>query len=104
MKTAREKELKYKKDTVEKVVFMYCRRKHDSRKKKLCNDCSDLLQYAHKRAEHCPHIEKGVACRKCQTPCYKPDMKNKMRTIMSWGGPRMILRHPIAAIRYIMKS
>lgn len=99
-----QKELKHKKDTVSKVVFLYCRKNHLSPKGELCEDCKALLTYAHKRADHCPHIEKGTACRKCKTPCYSPDMKEKMRIVMGWGGPRMMLYHPVVAIRYLIKG
>ncbi|MCL2855645.1 MAG: nitrous oxide-stimulated promoter family protein [Defluviitaleaceae bacterium] len=98
-----QKELKWKKETVKKMVFMYCRKNHATPRGLLCGDCKALLTYANARADHCTRIEEGTPCRKCPKPCYKPDMKEKMRNVMRWAGPRMLLRHPITAIRYISK-
>ncbi|MDR2707504.1 MAG: nitrous oxide-stimulated promoter family protein [Nitrososphaerota archaeon] len=33
--------------------------------------------------------------------CYKPDMKLQARKIMSYSGPRLLLRHPILALHHL---
>ena len=34
--------------------------------------------------------------------CYKPDMRQKVRQVMRYAGPRMMLRHPILAVRHML--
>ena len=36
--------------------------------------------------------------------CYKPDMKEKMREVMRYAGPRMMWYHPIAAIKHLIRE
>ena len=31
-------------------------------------------------------------------------MKERIRTVMRWSGPRMMLYHPIAAVRHILRE
>ena len=34
---------------------------------------------------------------------YRPEMKERIRMVMRWSGPRMIIYHPIVAIRHLMR-
>ena len=43
-------------------------------------------------------------CRRHEVHCYKPEMKERIRTIMRWAGPRMIIYHPVAAIRHLLRE
>ena len=54
--------------------------------------------YANKRLEKCPFQEGKTTCGKCLIHCYKPAMKEKIRVVMQYAGPRMISRHPILAL------
>ena len=36
--------------------------------------------------------------------CYKPDMRERMRKVMRWAGPRMILYDPIEAIKHLIRE
>lgn len=85
--------------TVEQMIRIYCRHKEGNRE--LCPDCLMLLEYALQRLSKCPFGENKTSCRKCTVHCYRPDMKDRIRTVMRYSGPRMILFHPIAAIRHI---
>ena len=40
---------------------------------------------------------------KCPVHCYRPEMKERIRMVMRWSGPRMIIYHPIAAIKHLMR-
>ena len=88
------------KDMLSKMISLYCRKKHRPVREVLCNDCSEIMGYSHERCDSCPHIAAKTSCKRCKTPCYRPDMREKIRTIMSWAGPRIILHHPIAVIRW----
>lgn len=43
-------------------------------------------------------------CRLCPIHCYKPAMKERMREVMRYAGPRMLLYHPAAALRHLWKE
>lgn len=86
--------------TVEQMIRIYCRHREGNRE--LCADCKALLDYALKRLENCPFGEKKSSCRKCSVHCYRPDMKERIRLVMRYSGPRMIFYHPLAAIRHII--
>lgn len=88
------------KHTVTKMVEIYC--KYSEHNQTLCNECNLLLEYAHQRLSYCKFGEKKPTCRKCPIHCYKPDMREKMRAVMRFAGPRMIFFHPIMAIRHIL--
>ncbi len=112
------------------MVRMYCRKNEEHQKKKsektnrqndeteglvmnngmsrgmaeeLCADCLELLEYAHKRLDHCKFGNEKTSCQKCQVHCYKPEMRERIRTVMRFSGPRMMLYHPIIAIRHLFE-
>lgn len=90
------------KRTVEKMIRLYCRHKEGNRA--LCPDCLELLAYSTSRLAGCPFGEGKSSCRKCTVHCYRPDMKARIREVMRFSGPRMIIYHPIAAIRHIINE
>jgi hypothetical protein len=87
------------KRTVELMIRIYCRRKEGNRE--LCADCAELLRYAHARLDGCRYGERKPACNHCTTHCYKPAMRERIRTVMRFSGPRMLLYAPAAALRHI---
>lgn len=90
------------KKTVGMMIRLYCRRYEGN--KELCQDCSDLLSYAKTRLDRCKFGNEKPTCKKCPIHCYKPDMREKMRAVMRWAGPRMMLYHPIEAIRHLIRE
>lgn len=90
------------KRVVEQMIRLYCRKQEGN--KELCPECQVLLQYAIARLEHCKFGEKKTTCKQCPIHCYRPQMKEQMRKVMRWAGPRMILYHPIAAIKHIIRE
>ena len=82
--------------TIEAMIRIYCRGMHNTRKT-LCNDCNDLADYARRRLDKCPFQEGKTSCGNCRVHCYKPDMKEKIRDVMRYSGPRMLYRHPMFA-------
>ena len=67
----------------------------------LCPQCQALLDYAHKRLEHCKFGENKPSCTRCPVHCYKPAMREQIRQVMRYSGPRMLLHDPIMAIRHL---
>ncbi|WEF09950.1 nitrous oxide-stimulated promoter family protein [Pectobacterium actinidiae] len=62
----------------------------------------DLFNYAIKRLERCQFGEDKPACKHCPIHCYQPARREAIKAIMRWSGPRMLLRHPILAIRHLI--
>ena len=98
VKTKRERE----KETVSLMIRLYCRKKHGG--KDLCPDCAALAAYARQRSDKCPFMETKTFCSNCKVHCYKKDMREKIRQVMRFSGPRMIFHHPILAIRHVIES
>ncbi len=83
------------------MIEIYCRENH-SRAGELCPDCQQLAGYALQRIEKCPFQENKPTCAKCPIHCYKPDMRERVRQVMRFSGPRMLLAHPILAILHLL--
>ena len=67
----------------------------------LCGECRELLEYSLARLDHCKFGNTKTKCHKCPVHCYRPDMREKIRTVMRFSGPRMLLYHPLEALRYL---
>ena len=42
-------------------------------------------------------------CSFCKIHCYKPDMRERIKDVMKWAGPRMIFTHPVFAFRHVFQ-
>lgn len=97
--TKRERE----KRMVSQMIALYCRKKHHTRGD-LCPQCAALDAYARMRSDLCPFMETKTFCSNCRVHCYRPDMRARIREVMRFCGPRMILHHPVAAIRHVVET
>lgn len=88
--------------TVSAMVRMYCHAHHGSRGSALCEACGPLYDYAQRRLERCVFGDAKPTCANCSVHCYKPRLREQMRTVMVWAGPRMLWRHPVLAIRHML--
>ncbi|KOP68083.1 hypothetical protein AMS62_24670 [Bacillus sp. FJAT-18019] len=86
-------------EIVAKMIRIYCKKKHHHTG--FCVDCKDLNDYAIKRLSLCKFGEEKTACAKCPIHCYKPDYRQKIKEVMRFSGPWMLLYHPIESIRHI---
>ena len=100
--TMTNQHIEKEKNVVELMIRLYCR-KHEGHAE-LCPDCRELLDYAHTRLDRCRYGEDKPTCKICPTHCYRPEMKEKIRKVMRWAGPRMIIYHPLAAIRHLLRE
>ncbi len=89
------------KRVVERMIRLYCRRKEGNTS--LCKECAELLEYARKRLERCRFGEKKSTCKKCPIHCYEPAMRERIRHVMRYAGSRMMLHHPLVAIRHLFE-
>lgn len=87
--------------TFEKMLAIYCQGWHQTGPA-LCRDCQELLHYAIERLNRCKFGGQKPVCAKCPIHCYRPDMREKVKDVMRYAGPRMIYRHPVLAIRHVM--
>jgi hypothetical protein len=65
------------KKTIDKMVHVYCRGKHDAKGDQLCYDCAEFLSYAFMRLDKFPFQEEKPTFAKCLVHCYRPDMTEK---------------------------
>ena len=91
------------KQTIKIMVEIYCKKKHGC-KNELCGECQEFLEYAHKRLSFCKFGEEKSTCSRCPIHCYKKDMKAKVKEIMRFSGPRMILYKPSEVIRHALNK
>ncbi|MDQ5986606.1 MAG: hypothetical protein CSYNP_02336 [Syntrophus sp. SKADARSKE-3] len=92
--------LKREGKTIQAMIGMSCR-KHHGMRKGLCPQCASLLAYAAGRLEKCPYGEAKPTCGRCPTHCYKPIMREQIREVMRYAGPRMVWCHPILALNHL---
>lgn len=91
------------KQVVSLMIKLYCKKKHHT-KDGLCEACSNLDSYAKLRSDKCPFMETKTFCSNCKIHCYKPEMREKIREVMRFSGPRMLLYHPVLAVRHVIES
>ena len=103
MGTDIESKRRREKAMVNDMIAPYCRKKHGTRGG-LCPDCAALAAYAEQRSDRCPFMETKTFCSNCKVHCYKPEMREKIREVMRFSGPRMLLVHPAAAIRHVIET
>lgn len=88
--------------TVEEMIRLYCKRNHH--RNDLCDECKELIEYAKIRSEKCPFMKEKTFCVNCKVHCYKPKMREEIRKVMRYSGPRMIFYHPILALWHLISS
>jgi hypothetical protein len=93
--------IRREKKTVEAMVRIYCRGKHESHQG-LCYECKELLNYAEVRLDKCPFHEGKTTCANCKVHCYKPVMRERIRDVMRYAGPRMTYHNPLLALLHFI--
>ncbi len=63
-----------------------------------------MVAYAEKRLALCPFGADKPTCGKCTVHCYKPALRERVRRIMRFSGPRMLWHHPLMAICHLLDS
>lgn len=91
------------KKTVELMIEIYCHGHHNL-KEGLCPECSALRDYAHERLSLCRFGEDKTKCKVCPIHCYRPDMREAIRKVMRYSGPRMMLYHPLITFKHMFSK
>ena len=103
MKTDIAAKREREKEMVSQMIALYCRAKHGS-KTGLCADCAALDTYARQRSDRCPFMETKTFCSNCKVHCYQPEMRERIREVMRFSGPRMLFHHPVMALRHVIET
>lgn len=102
-----EKKRQKEQYVVGEMIRLYCRKHHsndDIQAEGLCPECQELSDYAKFRSEKCPFMKQKTFCVNCKVHCYKPEMREKIRQVMRFSGPRMFLYHPRLAVWHLICS
>ena len=100
--------------TVQVMISMYCEDHHPrpaegtlaaaTAEPRLCPDCGALLTYAQQRVERCRFGQGKPTCARCRVHCFAPSMRERIRAVMRYSGPRMILHHPYLALQHLLDA
>ena len=107
-KTARRRQREM--TVISQMIAMYCAGNHSDAARDetafcgeaLCAECKAIDDYSVKRTRLCRSMEKKTTCEECGNHCYGRAERERICEIMRWSGPRMITKHPIAAIRHLV--
>ena len=91
-------------ETVTLMIELYCHKNHNTKKHELCPECQELLDYVKLRRSKCPHGDNKPFCANCKIHCYKPVMREKIRKVMRFSGPRIVMYHPIIAFKHLIET
>ncbi len=89
------------KGIVRLMIKYYCRKQHKSFE--LCNECEELIDYSCSKLDACRYGETKFFCSICKTHCYNKVQREKIRAVMKYSGPRMIIYMPIEYIKHLFK-
>ena len=100
------------KRTISNMVALYCADHHDASVRTehaysgeaVCPECRAIDEYCVTRTERCRSMAVKTNCEECGNHCYAPAQREAIRRIMRYAGPRMILHHPVAAVRHLLKK
>jgi hypothetical protein len=87
--------------TIEAMIRLYCG-DHHAPDQGLCGECEELRAFALRKLGRCPFGSEKPTCDRCTVHCYPPAKRERIRTVMRYAGPRMLLRHPIMALRHFV--
>ena len=91
--------------TLHAMAGIYCRDHHRGEVNapgSLCPDCGALMDYATRRLDRCVFGDAKPTCANCKVHCYTATMRERVRVMMRYAGPRMLWRHPILAIAHLV--
>ena len=64
----------------------------------LCDACEELRRYADLRIDRCRFHAAKPVCARCTVHCYSVERRERIREVMRYAGPRMMLHHPLLAL------
>ncbi len=85
---------------VGEMIALYCRGNHGTARGELCPECAELTAYAERRTARCPFMATKTFCSQCTAHCYAPEMREKIRQVMRYAGPRLMFSHPVMTVHH----
>lgn len=93
--------------TVLAMLRIHCRGVHGGEVRVadgLCRECAPLWGYVKERAGRCPFLEDKPTCLACTVHCYRGDLRERIRAVMRYAGPRMWWRHPVLTLFHFLEG
>lgn len=84
-----------KEKKIVKLMIQIYSEGHDKKPLNENQKMQELLDYAYFRLDKCPFKDNKKFCSKCKVHCYKPEMRQQIKNVMRYAGPRMLFKHPI---------
>lgn len=84
-----------------RMVRLACEGRHGTRGT-VCDECAALLDYAGARLARCPFGDEKPTCRQCTVHCYKPSERERVKEVMRYAGPRLLLRGDLGALAHLL--
>lgn len=94
-----DKKRENEKKVVGKMIDIYSRSHQEEFLK-----CIELKEYAYKRIDCCPFMESKTFCSSCKVHCYQNEMRQQIKKVMRYSGPRMLLYHPILTLSHTLED
>lgn len=88
-------------ETIRLMIDLYCR--HRLRLNEVLEAYWQLGDYACERLQRCKFGEQKPACKGCPMHCYRPEMRQQIREVMRWAGPRMVFYAPVTTCRHLIQ-
>ena len=88
--------------TLQQMLELHCRERHGGAG--LCTACGELWAYAQRRLDLCVFADEKPTCAVCPIHCYEASMRERVRDVMRWAGPRMLAPHPILTILHLIDA
>ena len=87
--------------TVRVMIELYCQG-HHAADGNLCGDCQELWNYTRMRVGRCPFGTAKPTCVNCTVHCFQQEMRDRIRVVMRYAGPKMPTRHPVLSIFHVI--
>jgi hypothetical protein len=84
------------------MIAMFCKEHHH--KDALCPYCLELKDFAFMRIDKCRFKEGKPNCSDCTVHCFGKDKRAQVKEVMRYAGPRMMMKHPLMAMRHVMRK
>ena len=92
------------KENIRKTFGLYCNANHGTTDNKLCPKCTALLTTVMLKIQRCPYGISKPICDACETPCFGEVPTKEFRNIMKSAQKKMLLSHPLMAVRHKLAS
>lgn len=88
---------------VSEMIALYCKKRHGT-KGGLCPECAALAAYARKKERKMPFYGDQDLLLQLPGALLPTGNEGKIRAVMRFSGPRMMLCHPVPALRHVVEE